>query len=173
MNVDELVDKWMDVVPRLALAHDKDEADAAEAQVEELLNPILSAPIKQCREFVAKLTAAMKADKRVPWIVWRAVEVWKKNFDKAPDEGVKRLKKKLASEIVDLVDPDQPDVKRDVREAMIRALMWRDPEDLEEMKEAITVASKKGVRPQIRGRESCLFLRVPQGRGRKPKEIML
>jgi hypothetical protein len=173
MDVDKLVERWMDVVPRLALAHDRDESDQAEAEVEDLLNPILAAPIKQCREFVAKLLEAMKADKRIPWVLWRTLEVWKENFDKAPDQGIKRLKKKLAAEIVELVDPDSVGVKQDIREAMVRALMWRDPEALAEMKEAIVEGAKQGRKPRLKGRESCLFLQMPAGRGCKRKEIML
>lgn len=169
MNVDLMVQKWMKVVPALALGHTKDDVDRAEAEVEELLTPLLDAPVKQLREFVPKLIAAMKADPQVPFFIWRAFEVWTDNLVKAPDEKVKVLKKQLASEIVDLVEED---VRPDLREAMIRALMWRDPEVLEETKAAAITAKAKGQRARAVGRESCLFLQIPTQRGRHT-EVML
>lgn len=170
MNVDALVAKWMDVIPRMCLAHNKEESDEAEAAVEEMLNPILAAPIKQCREFVGKIAAAMEADPRVPWVVWSTFGVWQKNFEAAPDEKVKRLKKKLAAEIVELVEED---VRPDLGKAMIRALMWRDEETLQEIKAATIDLKKRGGRVRAVGRESCLFLQVPRGSGRKRAEVML
>lgn len=170
MNVQKLVDKWMEIIPAMCLAHDKDVADEYEARTDELLTPILAAPIRQCREFVAKLREAMIADQRVPYVVWAAFDVWQMNFAKAPDEGVKRLKKKLAGEIVDMVEED---VRPDLRKAMVRALMWRDPGALEEIKEATVELQKRGGKVRAIGRESCLFLQVPQGRGKKRKAIML
>jgi hypothetical protein len=166
VNIDQTVDKWMPVLRGLALAHDKDEEDRFEAQVNECLSPLLAAPRKQVVEFYNKLLAAMKTDKDVPYLVWRTFEIWGEHFViKAPDEGIKRLKRKLAAEIVDLVEAD---VKVDFRDAMIRALMWRDPETLEEVKEAVIEGKAQGRKPRLKGKESCLFLTVSRGRGKRP-----
>lgn len=170
MDIDQVVKDWMDVVVRIAVAHDKDAADAAEAEVEKILTPLLSAPIKQIRQFYARLIETMKADPRVPFMVWRAFEHWHDQFIKpAPDEDIKQLKRELAEEIANMVEED---VRPDLKEAMVNALMWRNPKKLEEMKEAIVEGKAKGVKPRVKGRESCLFLQVPQESG-DPKEVML
>jgi len=165
VNVKELVDKWVPAVVGLTCAHDKQESDEWEAQVDELLKPLLSCPVKQLREFYHQLLAAMKAEPKCPFIVWRSLETWGECMvDGAPDEGVKRLKKKLASEIVELCEEQ---VLPQFPEAMVRALMWRDPAQLEEVKAAV----KGGEKVRIRGRQSCLFMHV--GRGRKEVTVQL
>ena len=155
MDVDAMVTKWKRLVVALATAHDKDEADRVEATVEECLSPILAAPIKQVREFAPKLLAALKADKSVPFIIWRAYEVWILQMKNAPDEDIKELKTGLAREIVELVESD---VKPQLGEAMIRALQWRSPEQLEKMKEVVEKEHAAGRPARLKGRESCIFL---------------
>lgn len=165
VDVDKLVEKWVPVVVQLAMAHDRDEVDVAEAQIDQLLTPILSAPIRQVREFYAKLLAALKADRRVPLIVWMGFEAWQKLMvQDAPDEGIKRLKTRLARDIAELVEED---VKPQIVEAITRALRWRDPEQLEAVKEQLAAGHK----PKLRGRESCLFLEV--GKGKNKATVML
>lgn len=171
VNVDKMVSLWVDVCTRLATAHDRDEKDAAEAQINDLLTPMLTAPIAQLREFTARLVPALKVEPTVPYIVWRAFEKWNEHFlVNAPDEAVITLKKELATEIVNMVEKD---VVPDLRDAMIGALMWRDPEKLKQVKQAVVEAKRTGRKIQAKGRESCLFLTVSQGRGRKPVEVML
>lgn len=155
MKVDEVVANWKDLIVRLTLAHDKDEADAAEADVERCLTPILTAPVKQLREFAPKLLAALKAEKQIPYIVWRAYEVWAVQMEKAPDEDVKELKRDLAKDIADMVEED---VKAQLPDALIRALMWRSPKKLEEVKQVVEEEKAAGRSVRLKGRESCLFL---------------
>jgi len=155
MKVAELVEKWRVAVVALAVAHDKDEADRAEASMEDLLTPILAAPCDQIRQFAALLAMQLKNDPGVPYLVWRAFEVWQVQMDKAPDEAVKELKEGLAREIVEMVEGD---AKAQLPEAMVRALMWRSPEKLTEVKEVVASEKAAGRGVRLKGRESCLFL---------------
>lgn len=165
VNVNALVDQWIEAIVGMCLAHDKDTYDAHDAKADELLGPLLTAPVKQVREFYHQLAEKMKADKRVPMLVWMAFEAWGAVMVKdAPDEGVKRLKNKLAQEISDLVEED---AKEQLPKAIQRALRWRDPETLKDIKEKI----EGGAKPKLRGRESCLFLEA--GRGKKKVSVML
>lgn len=171
MDRDKMLDLWEPVVVGLALAHDKDEQDGFEAQINQLLTPLLSAPVKQLREFYSRLTERLKSNPQVPFIIWRAFEVWGDGMiAKAPDEGVVKLKTELAREIAEMVEED---VKPDLREAIVRALMWRDPDRLEEVKQAVEEGKKSGRKARMVGRESCLFLEVPRGRGKKRATVML
>ena len=129
MDVDALVTRWKQLVVNLATAHDKAEADRWEASVEECLTPILAAPIKQVRELANKLLTALREDPTVPYLVWRSFEVWIAQMKDAPDEDVKELKTALAQEIVALVETD---AKEQLPDAMIRALQWRSPAQLED-----------------------------------------
>lgn len=165
MDVDKMVDRWIEAVVGLSTAHDKDEYDAHDAKSDELMTPLLAAPIKQVREFYHRLLEKMKADKRVPMIVWMGFEAWGEVLVKdAPDAGVKRLKTRLANEIADLVEED---VRDQIPKAIARALRWRSEETLQEVKETLV----KGAKPKLVGRQSCLFLEV--GRGSKKKQVML
>lgn len=158
MNVDALVQEWKTVVTGLAVAHDKDEADHYEAAIEKCLVPILSAPIKQVREFYPKLLAALKNDPKVPFLVWRAYEIWVDQvISKAADEDIKVLKTDLAKEITEMVEQD---VKDQIPEALMRALQWRNAETLAKVKDAVVETKKKGGKVRLRGRESCLFMEV-------------
>jgi hypothetical protein len=165
VKVDELVDIWIEAVVGMSTAHDKDSYDAHDAKADELLGPLLAAPIKQVREFYHKLSERMKADERVPMIVWMGFEAWGEVMVKdAPDEGVKRLKNKLAQEIAELVE--EP-IRDQIPKAIARALRWRDPETLKRVKQTL----ESGVKPKLRGRESCLFLEA--GRGKSKVSVML
>ncbi len=165
MDVEALADRWIEAVVGMCLAHDKDAYDAHDARADELLGPLLAAPVRQVREFYARLLEKMHADTRVPMLVWMGFEAWGEVMVKnAPDEGVKRLKNKLAGEIADLVEED---IRDQIPQAVRRALRWRDPEVLQEVKERV----EAGAKPRLRGRESCLFLEV--GRGKKKVSVML
>ena len=156
IDVDALVTKWHGMILGLSVAHDKDEADKWEAKVDECLSPILKAPVAQLREFAPKLRDSPKSDLAVPYLVWHGMEIW---IDKvvllAPDEEIKELKTNLAREIVEMVEDD---AKRDLPAAMVRALQWRSPQKLEEVRSVVAIekAARRPVR--LRGRESCLFL---------------
>jgi hypothetical protein len=164
-DIDGLVKKWIDAIVGMCLAHDKDDYDAHDAKADELLGPLLTAPVKDVRAFYKKLQESMRADKRVPFLVFMGFEAWGEVAVKdAPDEGIKRLKNKLAGEIADLVE--EP-IKDQIPEAIKRALRWRDPETLEAVKETL----KSGKKPKLVGRQSCLFLEA--GRGKKKVSVML
>ncbi len=155
MDVDALVEKWKTVIVGLATAHSKADADRQEAAIEDLLTPILAAPIKQVRQFAVKLANALVQDERVPFLVHRAFTVWVDQMRTAPDDDVKVLKTDLAKEIVDLVEED---AKRDLPAAMVRALQWRSPSQLEEVRAVVEREKAEGRGVRLRGRESCLFL---------------
>lgn len=155
MDVDDLVKKWKVAVVGLAVAHDKDSADRFEATIGDILTPILTAPVTQIREFGPKLLEALRSDEQVPYLVWRAYEVWVEMMKGAPDEGIKELKRDLAAQIVEIVEKD---VKSQLPEAMIRALMWRSPEKLAEVKKVVEEEVGAGRKVRLKGRESCLFL---------------
>lgn len=155
MNIEDLVEKWRVTIVGLAMAHDKDGVDRYEAAIEECLTPILIAPVKQIREFGPKLLAALKADTSVPYLIWRAYEVWIGQMKDAPDEEIKELKQELAADIVKMVEDD---AKAQLPDAMVRALMWRSPATLKEVKEVVETEKAAGRGVRIKGRESCLFL---------------
>lgn len=157
MDIDAMVISWHKIYVGLATAHDKDEADFYEGSVESLLTPLLTAPVKQIRQFADRLLEVLKTDKAVPFLVWRAFEVYVEQMRKAPDEGVKELKTALAREIVNMVEGDMKDQLPD---AMVRALQWRDPERLAQVKEAIQEEKAAGRKVKMKGRESCLFMEV-------------
>lgn len=155
MNVDVLLESWQRLVVGLATAHSKDEADRFEAAVEECLNPILAAPVSQIRTFAFALAARLEADPKVPYLVHRSFSAWVEMMKDAPDEEVKELKTALAREIVDMVEDD---ARRDLPTAMVRALQWRNSDDLEKVKGVVASEKAAGRSVRLRGRESCLFL---------------
>lgn len=156
VNVDVLVKKWHPVIVGLAVAHDKDDADRHESQLDDLLSPLLTAPVKQLREFAKKLLASLKADKTVPYLVWRGYEVWvDKVIMQAPDEDVVALKTQAATEVMKLVEED---VKDQLPEAIVRALQWRSAERLAEVKTVVEREKAAGRKTRLVGRESCLFI---------------
>ena len=175
MNINEMANKWEALIVGLATAHDKAAHDQWEHDIDDDLTPILSAPVKQVREFYALLVKNLKANKSVPFFVWRSLEVWHDGVVKsATDQEVKELKVGLARQIADLVEED---VKRDIGEAVVGALMWRDEKTLKEIKKTLVNSKKEGnpakVTTQTRtvGRQSCLFL-VVEDKG-KEQVVML
>jgi hypothetical protein len=81
--------------------------------------------------------------------------MWVEQMKGLPDEDIKVLKTDLAKEIVDMVEDD---AKRDLPAAMVRALQWRSPEQLEKVKQVVQTEKEAGRPVHLRGRESCLFL---------------
>jgi hypothetical protein len=165
VDVQQLAADWVEAIALMCTSHDKDGFDAGDARADKLLSPLLAAPIKQVREFYGVLLDRLKSDPRVPFLVWIAYEAWGEAIVKnAPDEGVKRLKRKLAADIADLVE--QP-VAEQIPRAIARALCWRDEEQLKDVKAGL----KEGAKPKLVGRQSCLFLEV--GRGKKKVSVMV
>jgi len=176
-NIDPraLAASWVEVIARLAVSHTKDDLDRSEARLDEILTPILSAPVAQLREFFPLMVAGLKADERVPFFVWRTFEVWaQKEVEKAPDEDVILLRTALAREIVDLLSPD---VEKDLMEAMVNALQWRSAEKLQEVKDALVFSERTGGRAAARvrtvGHESCLFLEVENPAGERIATVQI
>lgn len=169
LDVKKSIDDWMAAILVLATTHEKEDIDKAEFKMDELLTPMLTAPVAQLREFHQGLTVALREDKRIPFFMWSTFNAWSKNIlDQC--EGVpelKRLRKKLANEIAEMVDEE---VKPDIAKAIAGALQWRDPETLKDIKADL----KAGAKPRLQGKESCLFLTTKKpGRGQKEHTVML
>jgi hypothetical protein len=159
VDVDVLVVKWIPVIRGLSAGHDKTEVDRCEFESQELLAPLLTAPVEQMREFFDKLCTALRTDPTIPMFVHVMFDAYHEAVVKpAPDQAVKELKTALATEIAEMVERD---VVPDIKSALIGALQWRPTEVLEKVKEAV----QSGAKPRLRGRESCLFLVVPTSDG--------
>jgi hypothetical protein len=155
MDVEQMVNNWLPLIRQLAMAHDIDERDSASSQLDEYLTPIIAAPVVQIREFYRELVKRMKADKSVPWVVWKMFEFWGTNvLDKIEKEEVIGLKTELARRIAENSFAQIP--KEDWIASMVGALQWRHPEKLEEIDKALDAGHK----PRVRGKQSCLFLAV-------------
>ena len=153
MDVPKAIEDWRVVIVTLCTAHDRKEIDRAEYKLDELLSPLLSAPVADLRAFYDGLSSVLEKDQQVPFFIWSLFSAWGEVVVK-PSIGktkIKRLRRKLANEIAEMVDED---IKPDITKAIASALMWRSPEDLKEIKNDL----KAGAKPKIRGRESCLFL---------------
>lgn len=154
VDVDEMVEKWVPIIRGLSTAHDKATVDRCEFDSEDHLLPLTSAPVKQLREFYAKLCDRLEADPTIPFFVWRSFRTWGDVIlAKLPDGGVKKLRGDLAKKVADLVEQH---IQPDLNAALVGALQWRDAESLEKMATAV----EGGAKPRMRGRESCLFLDV-------------
>jgi hypothetical protein len=155
VDVPKMIEKWTDWLATYSTAHDKAEVDKIEFVIDDLLGPLLTAPIRQIRQFYKGLVDSLKADKRVPFFVWSMFSAYGQVIiDKADDDkAIIRLKKKLAEQVTDLVEQHEH-VQIDFHEAMVGALMWRDPETLKAIKSDL----EAGAKPRVKGRQSCLFL---------------
>ncbi len=154
MNVNGMVYEWTAIIRGLSTAHDKESLDRAEFDMDEHLTPLLTAPIKQIREFYSELVESLKSDPTIPFFVWAWFESWGEVILKsAPDGDIKELKTSLAAEIAELVEED---VKPDLRKAIEGALKWRTEGSLLKIKDSLG----KGGKARMVGKESCLFLEV-------------
>ena len=155
VNVPELVEQWLDVLVGLSTAHDPEARTRADHDTDELLGPLLIAPIGQIREFARSLAARLEADERVPFLVWSSFrKVVEPIIAAGPESAAIELRKQLAEEIAALVARDLN--QAELVAAIAGALQWRDPAKLE----AVKTGLEAGGKPRIRGRESCLFLEV-------------
>jgi hypothetical protein len=153
VNVDGLVEKWADVLVGLSTAHDHAARTAADHQTDELLGPLLTAPIAQIREFGQKLANRLEADERVPFLVWSSFRrVIEPLVLKGPDGELLRLKKELAGQIAELAEKGLD--RGQLIAAIAGALQWRGEASLK----AVKTSLESGSKPRITGRESCLFL---------------
>jgi len=154
MNVNMMVYHWTAIIRELSTAHDKNSLDKAEFDMDEHLTPLLTAPVKQIREFYSELVESLKSDSTIPFFVWAWFESWGEVILKhAKDTEIKELKTSLAAEIAELVEED---VKPDLRKAIEGALKWRAEENLVKIRDSV----RKGGKARMVGKESCLFLEV-------------
>ena len=167
VDIPKMVDDWKAVVVTLCTAHGKDAVDAAEYRMDELLAPMLTAPVAQLREFYDGLSKALRSDDAVPFFVWSMFNAWGEVIVRPSkdDEKIIRLRRKLAREVAVMVEKD---IQPDITAAVVGALMWRDPETLETIKADL----EAGAKPRLRGKESCLFL-VTRPRGGGEHQVML
>ncbi len=167
MDVPKMIEDWRSVIVILCTAHDKKEIDKAEYRMDELLSPLLIAPVAELRSFYDGLSSVLEKDPKVPFFIWSIFSAWGEVVVKPSLEKtkIKRLRRKLASDIAQMVDDD---IKPDITKAIAGALMWRDPETLKEIKADL----KAGAKPRLRGRESCLFLVTKRADGTE-HQVML
>lgn len=168
VDVPKMISEWKGVIVTLCTAHDKDDIDKAEFRMDELLKPMLTAPVAQIREFYAGLLTVLQDDKQVPFFIWSLFKNWGEHvLEKATDESPPhRLRKKLAGEVAHMAMTKQ--TRQDLVDALVGALQWRSPEALKEMREDL----ENGAKPRVRGRESCIFL-VTERKGRELHKVML
>lgn len=158
MDIDLLVAQWADSIIALSTGHDPDTRADTEARTDELLTPLLIAPVAQVREFAQKLSAVLEADRRVPFLVWSGFKrVVMPLILKGPESEALALKTALATEIAELVEHDLP--RADLIAAIAGALQWRAADTLEKVKTQL----QAGQTPRMIGKESCLFLSVGKG----------
>jgi hypothetical protein len=153
MDVDTLVDRYQETLILMTTAHTHADHTAAEHATDELLKPLLTAPIDQLRAFAARLAERLENDERCPFAVWSAFKhVVEPLIATRPQGKALRLRKQLAKEVAELVEPSIP--RADVVTAIAAALQWRPPETLRQVKAAV----QGGAAPRMEGRQSCLFL---------------
>ncbi len=154
VDVPDLVRRWMPIIRGLARAHNKRTVDQCEFEMDQHLQPLLTAPVAQIRAFYQLLCDELEHDDAIPFFVWAAFRTWGEVILKhAPDSAVLELKKKLANEIAELVERQ---VLPDLKDAIAGALQWRGEEALMKIKTAV----ESGGKARMVGRESCLFLEV-------------
>lgn len=155
MDVDALVADWVECLVALATAHDHEARSRADHMTDDLLRPLLTAPIAELRRFALALTKQLRADQRVPFLIWSGFEKVIEPLVRISPEGeVLELRQTLANEVAELVEKDLD--RAQLVKAIADALAWRNPEKLTEIKAGLVAGDK----PKLRGRESCLFLEV-------------
>jgi len=171
VDVKKMIDDWTKWIVVYSTAHDKKDIDETEFRIDELLTPLLTAPIKQLREFWNGLVKAVESEQRIPYTVvamfkaYNTIEI----KEATNDDRIKRLKVKLAGEIAEMVEQSET-IQIDLEKALIGALKWRSPENLEEIKNDL----EAGAKPRLQGRQSCLFLTTKKrGRNQKEHSVML
>lgn len=153
MDIDKMVGLWTEVIVDLSTAHDHARRTAADERTDELLGPLLAAPVTQIREFAQKLATRLREDERVPFLVWSSYQrIIEPLILKGPDGPVIELKKRLATEIAEQVEQGLD--RAELVAAIAGALQWRHLETLGRVKEKL----EQGEKPRLKGRESCLFL---------------
>lgn len=166
-DIEGLTARWHAAIVAMSTGHGHEQFTAAEHSTDELLGPLLTAPIAQLRLFASTLATRLEADERVPFLVWSTFKrVITPLILKRPEGAVVRLKTALAQEVAELVEQDIP--RADLIAAIAGALAWRSTEALEQTKAAI----QQGAKPRMTGRQSCLFL-VTELDGKELSNVIL
>jgi len=161
MDVDAMVERWHVTMRQLSTGHSHADFSDAEYSSDDLLLPILSAPIVQLREFAARLAQALEDDERVPFMVWSSFkEVVLPLILTRPEGKTLQLKTEIAREIAELTADDIP--REDLITAIASALQWRSSDLLERLRANAQAAKADPAvpRPRMTGRQSCLFLTI-------------
>jgi hypothetical protein len=168
VDIDGLVASWVDVLVGLTTAHDAQGHDGADFRTDELLGPLLVAPIADVRAFAERLAGKLEADPRVPYMVWRGYKrLVLPIFENRPVGDQVQLRADLAREVALMAERGID--RGELVDAIAGALQWRGPQTLGAVKEGL----QAGRKPRIRGRESCLFLELDGEDGEPVARVML
>lgn len=155
VDVDKLVSSWTETIVQMSTSHSHAEWTQADHSTDDLMGPLLTAPVAQIREFSTKLANTLRDDERVPFLVWSSfTEIVAPVATKLKDGEIIQLKKDLASRVAELVEQNLD--RGQLVAALAGALQWRTGSTLE----AVEKNLKAGNKPRIEGRQSCLFLHV-------------
>lgn len=167
-DINALVTLWHTTLIAMSTAHTHEAFTGAEHSTDDLLRPLLKAPIAQIREFAAKLAAALEGDPAVPFLVWSSYKnVVMPLILKRPEGKPAELKEALAKEVAELVAESIP--REDWVASIAGALQWRATDQLVKTREAV----KAGAAPRVKGRQSCLFLTTHAADGRELSTVIL
>ena len=75
-----MVTGWHQAILAMSTGHAKATVDRAEFAIEELMLPLLAAPVKQLREFWNELERTLQADPLVPFVVWKTMTLYGKGI---------------------------------------------------------------------------------------------
>jgi hypothetical protein len=152
----ELAGRWHEALLVMATSHDPEAVTRMDETTEDLLRPLLTMPIEQVRSFTRDVSARLKADTRIPYLVWSHFhKLIEPMVLKGPDGKEVELAQVLAWEVAELALPKiEPE---EWVAAIGDALQWRKPATLKRVKKALEAPDAK---PRLRGRESCLFLEL-------------
>lgn len=156
-NMDALLETWVETIAGLATAHSHEAYTRADHAMDECLTPLLDAQIGDVRVFIGALTELLRADPRIPYIWWSPwASIVEPVVRNGPDGQVAVLRDDLARMVAQKAG--KRIAAEDWEQAMAGALRWRSAEQLEK----VGAALDQGGQPTIRGRQSCLFIEVPQ-----------
>ena len=153
-NIRDFARQWKEVLVKLTMSHTREGIDQADYKMDDLFNGLMVMPVTQAREFYDLLLVELKSDENVPYFIWKTVEAWKeKAVGVSQETEAKMLQAELAGELANMLEPD---LKPQLKQALADSLKWKSPEVLEKIRGEVSM----GNRPNLKGRESCLFLEV-------------
>ena len=169
-DIEGLVNAWLESLVTMSTAHDHEDRSRMDEISDELMTPLLRAPIAQVREFARLVARKLEADPRVPFLVWSSFKrIIEPLVLKGPDGEAVELHNLLALEVANLVVPRLEPAE--LVKAMAGALQWRRPETLTQVKTALV--EQPTAKPELRGRQSCLFLHVISEAGADMASVVL